>query len=209
MKGQGNAKALPCLHKLVTGDDSQIRMYAAISLGGIQMKESTGPLLAALKKENKDRVRSHLARAIFACCNDEKTLRGVTLQLIKSNAQLDQIVGLYHATLLKPDADELSQALLAIDEREGRGEEQHVTGHPHREDPGRVRVEREGFRCRDAEGSRGHVRVPKRHKLEQREREQREQRVKKRVEVKCELARPPRAHRPHDAEHRQHRSEHR
>lgn len=111
MRDRGNAKVLPLLHKLIASEDSQIRMYTAVALEGIAMVESSGPLKQAFDKEGKDRIRSHIVRALFACATDDKTRRDVVMKLLASTSQLDQILGLYQAINLKRDAD-LDKALL-------------------------------------------------------------------------------------------------
>jgi hypothetical protein len=111
MREHGNAKVLPCLHAILASGDAQTRIYTAVALEGIGMKESTAALTAALKKENKDRVRSHLVRALFACSDDSKLRRGTVLGLIRSTSQLDQVVGLYLAARVERDL-ELDKALL-------------------------------------------------------------------------------------------------
>ena len=113
MGQRGNAKALPRLHELLKAKESKIRLYTAISLAQIGMRETTGPLKAALRKENKDRVRSHLLRAFATCAADDAALVEKTLiATLKKGSQIDKITALHLLSALEKTAA-IEKAVLA------------------------------------------------------------------------------------------------
>src|SRR5262249_46304685 len=67
MGTEGNAKALPCLTKLLQSKSAQIRNHVAKALEKIKMLESGPALLAALKHEQKDNVKASCIRALAIC----------------------------------------------------------------------------------------------------------------------------------------------
>jgi hypothetical protein len=111
MRDKNNAKAIDCLHGLLNHRDTNTRFYAAIALEGIGMVESTPHLVHALKREGKERVRTHLVRAVASCAGDKGELKEAVLKLLKSTGKLDKIAALYVATACEPD-DELKKAIV-------------------------------------------------------------------------------------------------
>jgi hypothetical protein len=114
MGARGNAKVLDCLHALLKINDNMARIHTAISLGAIGMRESAEHLEKALKKENKDRVRCHILRALSTCHESFEDMEPRLLSGLESNSQLDQVTALYLcAAALDPvPSDKLKRMIL-------------------------------------------------------------------------------------------------
>jgi HEAT repeat protein len=117
MRVRGNAKVLPRLHQLLKAKDNLTRIFTAVALEGIGMEESMKHLLIAYKREQKDRVRSHLLRALAGCCTDPKRLEKIVIKGIKARPMVDRVTALHIASSLD-QTKKLTKALLkALNER--------------------------------------------------------------------------------------------
>ena len=112
MRERGNAKVLDALHTLLKERDGQVRLHTAVALEGIGMVESVTHLEAALKREDKDRVRSHLLRALAGCCRDIAPLEKAVQRALKSSSQVDRVTACYLALGLRDPDVTLVKALM-------------------------------------------------------------------------------------------------
>jgi len=111
MGERGNAKVLPCLHDLVQARDSLTRVFSAVSLERIGMRESVEVLSKVLNKARKDRVKANVLRALAACGGDVPPVRKAVMAMLKARSQLERCVALWVATGLEPD-DDLKRAVM-------------------------------------------------------------------------------------------------
>jgi hypothetical protein len=112
MGAKGNAKALPVLLKLLTTGSAQLRNHVVIALEKLGMAEAGPGLMAALKKESKDRLRANLVRALAICdCKTADHMKAIVL-MIGSGSQIERISAIRAAADV-PMNDALKKALLA------------------------------------------------------------------------------------------------
>jgi hypothetical protein len=112
MGSKGNAKALPVLLKLLGTDSAQLRNHVIISLEKLAMSEAGPALLAALKREAKDRLRANIVRALAVCDPRTPAHRKAILAMIGAGSQIERISAI-RASLDVPMEADLKQALLA------------------------------------------------------------------------------------------------
>jgi HEAT repeat protein len=112
MGKKGNAKALVTLLKLLASGSAQMRNHVVIALEKLGMMEAGPAMYAALKKEQKDNVKSNLVRALAVCDPKPPEHSKMILTMIGTGAQIERISAI-RAALDVPMNDPLKKALLA------------------------------------------------------------------------------------------------
>jgi hypothetical protein len=111
MGAKGNAKALPVLLKLLAESSAQLRNHVVISIEKLGMAEAGPGLHTSLKKEQKDRLKGNLVRALAVC--DPKTPEHLKtiVAMITSGSQIERISAI-RASFDVPMNDAMKKALL-------------------------------------------------------------------------------------------------
>jgi HEAT repeat protein len=90
---KGNFAAVKPLTPMLGDGKAQIAIRVALTLETIQIPDATPDLLAAVKKERRDRVRGFLLRAAARCSPNQAAVRDCCLQALKgASAQLEPCV---------------------------------------------------------------------------------------------------------------------
>jgi HEAT repeat protein len=90
---KGNFTAVKPLTPMLGDAKAQIAIRVALTLETIQIPDATPDLLAAVKKEHRDRVRGFLLRAAARCSPSQAAVRDCCLQSLKgASAQLEPCV---------------------------------------------------------------------------------------------------------------------
>jgi HEAT repeat protein len=111
MGKRGNAKSLPVLLKLLASGSAQMRNHVTIALEKLGMMEGGPAIYAALKKEQKDNVKSNLVRALAVCDSQPPEHMKMILGMISTGSQIERCSAI-RATLDVKMSDALKKALL-------------------------------------------------------------------------------------------------
>jgi HEAT repeat protein len=115
MGKRGNAKSLPVLLKLLVSGSAQMRNHATIALEKLGMMEAGPGLYAALKKEQKDNVKSNLCRALAVCDPEPPDHLKQILAMIASGSQIERCSAIrasFDVPMKGPAKELLKKALL-------------------------------------------------------------------------------------------------